>query len=289
LTAYRSIFLEPDWAHTAYYGWREVGAAPHARMLGKRVGPLTRRLVLAEGVGEEIEPLVGRGSRLLQETIIHDFSGKLSQSDLPPGFKPLPRESWILNSGTYVVDLANSSENLKHHMNSNWKRSLRRALADPPPVTVERHPTDAKLGRFFREVGKMARERALHIAPNTCLRRMFEDDRAILLSCEPEHGSGAYLMIYRAGLHAIWLYSVGTGASPDTQRLLQWRALETLRSMGVRWYDLGGAPADSESGINRFKQGMGGEFVSLGNEWVRSGLAVAAARRAWSSARMLVR
>ena len=38
--AYRSLFLEPDWAHQRYHGWHVVREEEGGRVLEKRIEPL---------------------------------------------------------------------------------------------------------------------------------------------------------------------------------------------------------------------------------------------------------
>lgn len=286
MTAYRSIFLEPDWAHSAYYGWREEASSPHVRVLGKPAGPISRRLVLSDGGADELNELLGLGHGPLAETIVHDFTGTLSSAELP-GFTPLPRRGWMLNGATFAIDLAEDATAIFERMAPDTKRRIRKADKAAVEVAVEQHPDGARIDRFFAAVCQMHRERGLHSLPVATLSRMFDDGRATLLSNEAAGSPGAYLMLYRAGPTAIWLHGVGRGATADTGQLLQWRAIEALKAAGARWYDLGGAPPDPASGIFRYKQAFGGEFVSLGNEWVRGGLAVSVARRAVAAARKL--
>jgi hypothetical protein len=279
LRAYRSIFLEPDWAHTHYYGWKEEARSPGVRVLRKVVGPASRRLVLSECGADEVNELVGNSQGLLAETIVHDFSGTLSTWQLP-GFKALPRDGWMLNGGTFAIDLAEDATAIFEAMTPDTKRRIRKAEKAGIEVAVEHHPNPSRLERFFAALQQMHRERGLYPVPVATLSRMFEDGRATLLSNEAADSPGAYLMLYRAGPTAIWLHGVGRGATADTGQLLQWRAIAALKAAGAGWYDLGGAPADAESGIYRYKQAFGGAFVSLGNEWVRTSSAVAVARHA---------
>lgn len=280
MSAYRSIFLEADWAHTQYYGWEEVAASSKVRLLRKRIGPLSRELVLSEGTAREIRALLSKSRRWLHETVIHDFCGTLSIAALPGKFRPLPRSRWMLNSATFVIDLTPNPAAIYKKMNANTKRRIRKAEESGVKVSIEQRPCNDRLNRFFAALKRMHRERGLHSLSSTALARMFDDGRAILLSNDVGDAPGAYLMLYRSSQKAIWLHSVGKGENPDVGRLLQWHAIKALRAAGVRWYDLGGAPDDSGSGIYRFKEGFGGQFVTLGGELVSTSPALDAARAA---------
>lgn len=283
MTTYRSIFLEPDWAHTLYYGWREVASFPEVTVLRKDFGPASRLLVLSEAQdGIQLDQALGeaRAGGAMRETIVHDFGGSLPGT--PKGFRELPRARWMLNGSTLVIDLTREEGAIYDCMAADTKRRVLKAERAKVRVEIEPRPEGAQLRRFFDALQEMHRQRGLHPIATAPLQRMFEDGRALLLSNESRVGPGAYLMLYLAGDKAIWLHGVGRGSSPDSGQLLQWRAIQTLKANGIRWYDLGGVPADPASGIRRYKEAFGGEFVPLGNEFVMTGPLMALARRVLS-------
>lgn len=280
MSAYRSIFLEPEWAHTLYYGWREQASFPQIRVLRKDFGPVTRLLLLGETGDVDIAERALReaGHGPLREAVFHDFTGSLNDASLR-GFQNLARDKWMLNAATFVIDLSADPDAILERMSADTKRRIRKADAAGVAVEVESHPPLARLSRFFGALREMQIDRGLHPVRTAPLERMFEDGRALLLSNETEGSSGGYLMLYRAGDKAIWLHGVGRGTTPDSGQLLQWRAIEALKRRGVRWYDLGGVPSDPASGIRRYKQGFGGDFLALGNEFASASPLVALARR----------
>ena len=280
MSAYRSIFLEPDWAHTLYYGWREEEYFPAVKVLRKDVGPASRLLLLGETGDVDIAERALReaGHGPLREAVFHDFTGSLNDASLR-GFQNLARDKWMLNAATFVIDLSADPDAILERMSADTKRRIRKADAAGVAVEVESHPPLARLCRFFGALREMQIDRGLHPVRTAPLERMFEEGRALLLSNETEGSSGGYLMLYRAGDKAIWLHGVGRGTTPDSGQLLQWRAIEALKQRGVRWYDLGGVPSDPASGIRPYKQGFGGDFVALGKEFASASPLVALARR----------
>jgi hypothetical protein len=272
MTGYHSIFFEPDWAHALYYGWRELWASPGLRILEKRRGPATRKLVLSSNSSEADSPLqlaMGRDS-LAAETVLHDFAGALPiGSDRRFGrFHSLPRHAWLLNGATFVIDLAQSEDCLLQRMNPDTRRRIHKAESAGVPIETDRRPSSIRLDRFLGALRQVARQRAFDVPQPETLAQMFDEGRAILLSNETQAEEGAYLMIYRAGDKAYWLHGAGRGTSPDAGQLLQWRAIQKLKNEGLRWYDLGGVPSGPESGIYRFKQAFGGDYLDLGREYV---------------------
>src|SRR4051812_776046 len=51
------------------------------------------------------------------------------------------------------------------------------------------------------------------------------------------------------------------GRTPNAAYLLQWRVIEAAAARGCRWYDLGGIDPESNPGVHKFKQRMGGADV----------------------------
>jgi hypothetical protein len=272
MSGYHSIFFEPDWAHTLYYGWRDLWVSPQLRVLEKRRGPTTRKLILSSNPGEadsRLQQALGHDA-LAAETVLHDFADAL-----PIGsdrrferFHPMPRHAWLFNGATFVIDLAQSEETLLQRMNPDTSRRIHKAQSAGVEVKIERRPSSARLDRFFDTLRQAALQRAFDIARAETLARMFDDGRAILVSNETHVGEGAYLMIYCAGDKGYWLHGAGRGTSPSAGQLLHWRAIQQLRNEGARWYDLGGVPSNPVNGIYKFKRAFGGEYLDLGCEYV---------------------
>ena len=85
--------------------------------------------------------------------------------------------------------------------------------------------------------------------------RESEPVAAILLTV---HGNSATYLVGWSG---------DAGRRVRAHNLLLWRAVEHLKSAGIRWLDLGGINADAP-GVAHFKRGMGGELVTLAGGYV---------------------
>ena len=89
--------------------------------------------------------------------------------------------------------------------------------------------------------------------------------RAILLGAERERRLEAalYAFVYKDAAY----YGSAPGFVPDAMHALQWRAILVLKTMGVRWYELGwqARPGDSDKDrqISFFKRGFGGVDVAV--------------------------
>jgi lipid II:glycine glycyltransferase (peptidoglycan interpeptide bridge formation enzyme) len=106
------------------------------------------------------------------------------------------------------------------------------------------------------------------------------------------------LVVAAAGDTGVYLLAATSseGLNAKGAHLLQWRAMEWLKSRGCRWYELGGVNPEKNPGVFQFKNGMGGEDVrqigafELSESWmgtacVRSGeqlQSVAQRVRSWT-------
>lgn len=88
-------------------------------------------------------------------------------------------------------------------------------------------------------------------------------------------------LIGRGGTRAFYLVGGSTpeGYSCSAATWLHWRAMQSLRAMGITRYNLGGAPAGAldpghiSHGLHRFKAGLGADLVPLrGFHWIDASL-----------------
>jgi hypothetical protein len=286
MSAYRSIFLEPDWAHVLYYGWQDDWPEPGIRVLSKRQGPFRRHLVMNEGDDPSRAATILDNLRQgpLAETIFHDFTGGSAMAAMlrGRGFSPLTSEQRLLNVDTFAIDLEPAEEVLLARMSDDVRRKVRKAEREGLSVEAEDDPSDETIDGFVLEYGAMSNERGLRAPDPAVIRRMFRDGRSILFRVREDMQPPHYLVTYRAGDKAIFLYGVGRSkTNSGAGHLLQWSVVRALRERGIRWYDMGGLPAiGDQDGIYRFKRGFGGELVNLGSEHGRRAPLANLAKRA---------
>jgi hypothetical protein len=285
MSAYRSIFFEPDWAHVRYHGWQDSWPDPSFRALSKRQGPVQRRLLMSElcdpsRVASILDRMRGH---LMEEIVFHDFAAAPAIAEMlrSRGFAALGAADRMLNVATFAIDLERTDEALLQQMSADVRRKIRKAEAARYEVEAEERPSPATITEFIEEFGTMAKERGLHAPRREMVERMFADGRSLLVSVREDGQPPHLLMTYRAGDKAIYLYGVGRAkTNSGAGHLLQWVVMRELRARGVRWYDMGGLPAiGDEDGIFRFKRGFGGQLVELGVEYGKRSLLMGIARR----------
>ena len=282
--AYTSIFLEDDWAHQCFYGWRVIEQAKSFRVLGKRVGPLTRSLVLArEAESAEIRAAIckqiSRG--LLHETVVHNFAVKPEANEwfLAQGFRIGNESERLLNTATFVLDLKAPLETLLGNMTSDYRRKIRKAENRSVVVNAFREPSGAMFLEFVDRLNALSREQNFSPIDPDVLLAMYAQKRAVMFVVEVEGITLGYLHVYLAGTTGMFMYGVSLEKHNDgAGQFLHWQIMNWLKDNGYCWYDLGGVASQEQlDGIYRFKAGFGGAFVELGSEWVRRGAGFQAA------------
>jgi hypothetical protein len=286
---YSSIFLEENWAHQKFYGWRVLQEVAFLRILEKRVGPLTRSLILARATQDDCgrqlvtRQLVARQGQRgpLHETVLHDFSASSDDHEWlrQQGFHPAGDSERLLNTATFVIDLHASPETLMQAMSSDCRRKIRKAIAGGTAVRVLRTPDSALLNDFVRHLHALSRAKGFHAPGLHLLQAMYAGGCAVLFVVEDAGGTLGYLHVYLAGPTGLFMYGVMLQRHNDgAGQFLHWQIMLWLQKNGYRWYDLGGLANQSvEDGIYRFKAGFGGELIQLGTEWVKRGAAYHAA------------
>lgn len=165
----------------------------------------------------------------------------------------------MTGTSTVRVDLSPGEADLRRKLRPSWAASLRKA--EQGGVTVRPASAD-DLGWLI------AQDRGHQKTAG------YGADSAAALALAPDHGctliarhankriAGALFLRHGPGA----TYQIGW-SGPDGRRLgaanlLLWQALLRLREAGIRQLDLGGVWAGAP-GITRFKQGLGGDLVTL--------------------------
>ena len=283
MSAYRSIFWEPDWVHTRFLGWADRCLAPDLRVMTKRSGPLLRSLVLR---GEQVsaEHLLGALRSLqgpLAEITVRDLEGSAEVAARleAQGYRPVG-SARMLNEDTVAIDVRADDATLLAAMPADTRREIR--VAERAGVTVRLVPAaqTQDISAFRSAYEKMATERALRSLDEKILTPELLSSHSRLFVAEVDGEAVSFLQTYEAGTTAMYYRGVSPNAqSNGAGRYLQWMVMRQLRQEGFAWYDLGGLPSrDRKNGIVRFKLSFGGEIVSLGHEYRWSGRGAAGVR-----------
>ena len=273
---------------------REVpipGLAARLRILYVPKGPLldwgdaklrTRVLVDLQAIAKEqhaifikIDPDVRLGSGVPGESLaLDDQLGQCVVSD----FKKM---GWHFSAeqiqfrNTVIIDLKPDLDQLLANMKQKTRYNIR--LAERKGVSV-RLGAEADIRDLYYMYAETAQRDGFVIRDEvyyqTLWKTFFQAGLAEALIAEFEGEACAAIIVFRFGRRAWYM----TGMSRLIHRekmasyLLQWQAIQHLRSVGVQSYDLWGAPdvfdqSDPLWGVYRFKEGFAGVVERYMGAW----------------------
>ena len=165
---------------------------------------------------------------------------------------------------TSRVDLGASVEQLRKGLRQRWRNKLKHAEAEGFSITVG--TSDIFYAKFHRAYDEMMTRKRFDTTVSV---KEFAQLQSLLpnalkmrvLLCEKDGIVFNALVIAAAGDTGIYLLAATSdaGLAADGAFLLQWQAVQMLKSEGYRWYDLGGINPEGNPGVYQFKSGMGGK------------------------------
>jgi hypothetical protein len=297
MAAYVPMMMRPGWFLERYLGWSLLHESDSAKLLGRRRGPVRTFLLLARGAAVEELRTLTRGHGLVGPTsiaVFNDFldGGQSSTREIAGArFARVERDRWF-GEGTFVIDLGEDTPVLFSRLPSRERTKCRAAEGAGVRVEIEDPPTRAGVDAFLTLYRRLARDKGLEQPSPAVLERMGR--QGDLLLSRGVDGGGRTLvanLTYRQGGSAYFLHGARAAAvTGGAGHLTQWKTIERLKSLGLRFYDLGLAGSrDPSDGIYRFKRSLGGTFVDFGSEFRRVPSGLAAAYGAFRSIRGMLR
>lgn len=168
---------------------------------------------------------------------------------------------------TFLLDIARPLDEIRRSLAQKWRNCLNQS--EKHGLTV-RTGTDPALLREFCDLFSRFIDRkgfAVDLAPPFYLavqEQMPDTDRFEVNFAEFDGAVVAGHVASLLGDMSVYLL----GASSDealkakASYLLQWRAIQSARERGLRWYDLGGIDPEGNPGVYHFKSGLGGQDVT---------------------------
>ncbi len=170
---------------------------------------------------------------------------------------------------TAVLDLTQPLEVLRAGLDGKWRNRLVRAEALPGlQVHVRASPKD--LQWLLERENQQRQTRGFHALPTDFVQAYVgaHPDRQLAFvvasAVQGKQTLGSMLfLVHGAGAtyHIGWASDAGRQA--NIHNLLLWKAIDALRSQGIRQLDLGGVNTRALPGISRFKLGSGGQLLTL--------------------------
>lgn len=168
---------------------------------------------------------------------------------------------------TLVVDLTPPLETLRKRFDQKWRNHLNRAEKNGLTVR-ENDRVDHHFQTFIGIYDQMMTRKQFAASSNI---REFEriqqdlptNQQMKVFICEQEGTPVAGLVGTVIGDTAIYLFGATNeqGMKSQGAYLLQWRMIQLLKEIGIRYYDLGGINPQTNPGVYSFKKGLSGEDV----------------------------
>ncbi len=185
----------------------------------------------------------------------------------PHGLSPWRRV--MTGMSTVMLDLTPSMDNLRAQLDKRWRHRL--VGGEASEMTIHREGTNPGKFRWVLETEMQQRsKKGLEGLPVEFFEQ-YVASRAqtakTILTLRADMGRDriAAMMFLIHGEAAI--YHVGwttdKGRDLHAHNLLLWKAIEELKSRGIRKLDLGGVNTIRSAGIARFKISTGGEVITL--------------------------
>jgi hypothetical protein len=171
---------------------------------------------------------------------------------------------------TIWLDLSASLGSLRANLRPQWRNKLTQAERNDVEVIFG---DDGQFEWFYDHHAKHMADHGYR-GPSPALLRALrahapEDQKPGLLIAQTDGAPIAAILVCVHGNSATYLvgWSGDDGRRLRAHNVLLWRAVEHLKTAGIRWFDLGGINADAP-GVADFKRGMGGEVVTLAGGYV---------------------
>lgn len=167
---------------------------------------------------------------------------------------------------TRWLDLTRAPEALRSGLRPNWRASL--AQAERHGLAVEVDEAGRLLDWLMEPYLEDRLKRGYEGPSPAFLKVLYEDGDAarhpMILRALDRGRPVAGILLVRHGPAATYQvgWTSGEGRRLSAHHLLLWQAVLRLKAAGLSGLDLGGIPP-GETGIGRFKEGLGGEPVDL--------------------------
>ncbi len=229
-----------------------------AQVLFRRI-PKIKKTIAYVPRGPIVDP--GSASTLLAELIaVARDSGAIfikiepawTEASLPKGWI---KDSGILLSDTFVLDLTRSEEELLAAMKQKTRQYVRKGEKEGVVVDVA---TDQRgVNEFFRLYSESAKRIGFGIHTMSYYQKFFEEfgEASSLYLAEVEGQPVATLWLVNSSHVSFELYGgFSAHSSERANYITKWRAIKDMKTRGVKTYDFNGR---FNEGVSRFKEGFG--------------------------------
>jgi hypothetical protein len=232
-------------------------------------GPLYRRSSLDQAVvfqrvlRDMKDEYVGRRGMVLRinPRLVTENNGTLLRTFSEEGFTPV---RGARSTKTLIVDLARSTDEIRRDLDKKWRNCLSKAERSALVVTTgtELHLFDEFVTVYRQMVQRKQFSPSADIAKHRRIQQRLPEALKMRVVIAAVDGTPCAGAIYSAmGDTAVYLFgaSDALGLRTSASYLVQWHILTTLKSNGVRFYDLNGIDPVTNPGPYHFKRGLAGK------------------------------
>lgn len=173
---------------------------------------------------------------------------------------------------TIWLDMAPDRETLWQNMKSPWRNAVRKGEKS---ALMSAWSGDEKEILAMLRVYQSDKAKKGYDGPSarflSTLAKAFVTDESVLVGTATKDGRAvAAALIFCHGGAATWQagWSTEEGKRVAAQNFLLWQAVKVLKEKGIKFFDLGGANDQSAQGVKTFKEGMGGDTVTLAGHYI---------------------
>lgn len=184
----------------------------------------------------------------------------------PTTIKNLERLGFQLRSESFEtiwLDLRQTESELKRQLKQKWRNCLSKSLQAPLEIQLDHSSKRIDLFLNYYFIHKSLKK---YVGPSQAflkeeLESSFKAHDAFLVWAVHDHHAVAGMAFIQHGNSAS--YRVGWNTSQgrlfNSHYALIWRAIQNLKEKGTSYLDLGGLVSEGNSGVNHFKEGLGGQ------------------------------
>ncbi|MHA7820213.1 MAG: lipid II:glycine glycyltransferase FemX [Erythrobacter sp.] len=185
---------------------------------------------------------------------------------------------------TFAIDLAPDLDQLRKTLNGKWRTDLRRG--ERSGVTITRSSAEEDFLAFQPLLEQLAAGKGFDVPQDARffaeVAQLAQEPERIVIHLAHHEGRviGGHVGAF-SGDTAVYLIGATNDEGRDLRAsfLLQWAVIEHAKSLGLRWYDLGGADEVGNPYVFRFKKRMGGHhhigppMIEAAAPWPRGAIA----------------
>ncbi|MDP1615548.1 MAG: peptidoglycan bridge formation glycyltransferase FemA/FemB family protein [Methylococcales bacterium] len=269
-----SIFLDENWAHQKYYGWKIIYKDTKNNLLLKSFLFINRYLLLSiDSSKEEIVDIVNkiRYPKWLSYLVVHDFSGKDLSNVLIKNTYPSQstEDNLIFFDKTLVVDLRKNEEELWNDLSKEYRRKCDKAMKLGIIVKKINSNDLYDLELFYKEYLLFSKQKMIQVVSLEILKKMVSNNDLIIFKSTLDGNILSTILVYTANKKSIFLYGMNhEKVNNGNGQYIHWKIIEYLKENNYVSYDLCGIRStDMNDGLYKFKSGFTSNLVDLGNEW----------------------